>query len=44
MTQYYINWSRATGRYLVFEVGKNDCLKIFDTKKEASDFIKWLEK
>jgi len=41
MEKYYINWSRITGNYLMFEVGRSDCIGIFKTKKEAEQFIQF---
>ena len=44
MDKYYINWSRVTNNYLVFEVGKQDCLGVFKTKHEAEEFVELLNK
>ena len=39
--EYYINWSRHTGRYKVYKQdGSQIAIAVFDTKKEAEDFIK----
>lgn len=43
MTEYYINWSRVSGNYLVKMVGEGKILQVFSNKRKAEDFIKKLE-
>jgi hypothetical protein len=40
--KYYINWSRITGYYIVYEVGVSWRRKVFKTKREAEQYIKQL--
>lgn len=43
MENYYINWSRYTGDFMVFEAG-GKYITGFNAKKEAEEYIKELTK